>query len=72
MFKLLVEHQLTFMAMDETATAQGGALSYQQWYVKSRDQFLTNSDMSFRTQLTEFKDHSIVAMVDDAYYIPCQ
>eukprot|EP00126_Sphaerothecum_destruens_P007810 Sdes_comp20000_c0_seq4m12640 len=34
--------------------------SYRQYYLKCRENFLVNSEMTMRSQLTEFKDHKII------------
>ncbi|KAI8824552.1 origin recognition complex, subunit 2, partial [Fimicolochytrium jonesii] len=71
-FRLLCEHQLA--AGDETDPAspsqqQKGnssnnitqpGLSHELWYAKAREKFLVGNDITFRTQLGEFRDHAIV------------
>ena len=35
-------------------------LTFESFYARCRDEFLVNSDLTFRTQLTEFRDHNII------------
>ncbi len=56
-FELLVKYQL------EHKSDQGGVylgMSFHDCYLKCREKFLVNSDMTLRAQLTEFKDHKLV------------
>ncbi|KAI8059077.1 origin recognition complex subunit 2-domain-containing protein [Gilbertella persicaria] len=59
-FKVLAEHQLE--AMDDTTTKgnEHVGLTYSQYYQKCREGFYVSSDLSFRTELTEFRDHKLI------------
>ncbi|CAN2389159.1 DNA replication origin binding [Pristimantis euphronides] len=54
-FKLLAEYQ---MANKENTSYIG--LSFQDFYQQCREAFLVNSDLTLRTQLTEFRDHKLI------------
>ncbi|XP_056148944.1 origin recognition complex subunit 2 [Lampris incognitus] len=54
-FKLLVKFQLE---NEDNPTYTG--LSFQDFYQRCREAFLVNSDLTLRTQLTEFKDHKLI------------
>lgn len=54
-FKLLAKYQLE---SDGTGTYLG--MSFGDCYMKCRQAFLVNSDLTLRTQLTEFLDHKLV------------
>ncbi|KAM4605368.1 origin recognition complex subunit 2 [Polymixia lowei] len=54
-FKLLVEFQLE----NKDNPAYIG-LSFQDFYQRCREAFLVNSDLTLRTQLTEFRDHKLI------------
>ena len=56
-FKLLVKYQLEHKS-DSESIYQG--MSFHDCYVKCREKFLVNSDMTLRAQLTEFRDHKLV------------
>ena len=68
-FKLLATFQ-----QDSGADFQG--ITFQDFYMKCREQFLVNSDATLRTQLTEFKDHMLIKtrQVDgsEVLYIPVE
>ncbi|TPX62966.1 hypothetical protein PhCBS80983_g00119 [Powellomyces hirtus] len=53
MYKILCDHQIK--GGDEVE-----GLSYTAWYQKARENFFVSNEMTFRTQLTEFRDHCIV------------
>ncbi|KAK2874637.1 hypothetical protein QQF64_003422 [Cirrhinus molitorella] len=38
----------------------GEGLSFQDFYQRCRESFLVNSDITLRTQLTEFRDHKLI------------
>lgn len=62
-FKILAEHQLPEM---ELANMEGKGnesvgLSYNQYYQKCREGFFVSSDLAFKTELTEFKDHKLIS-----------
>jgi len=52
MFKVLAEYQL------ENEKENG--LSYKAYYEKCREFFLVNSELTMRSQLTEFRDHKVI------------
>jgi origin recognition complex subunit 2 len=52
-FKVLAEFQL------ENPKEKG--LSYKNYYDKCRELFLVNSELTMRSQLTEFRDHKVVS-----------
>lgn len=56
-FELLVKHQLEHKS--ETEGPYLG-MSFHDCYLKCREKFLVNSDVTLRSQLTEFKDHKLV------------
>jgi len=61
-FKVLAEHQIVEM---ELATMEGRGdesvgLTYNAYYTKCREAFFVSNDVTFRTQLTEFRDHKII------------
>ncbi|CAM0136941.1 Origin recognition complex subunit 2 [Umbelopsis sp. WA50703] len=61
-FKVLAEHQIIEM---ELATMEGRGdesvgLTYNAYYTKCREAFYVSNDVTFRTQLTEFRDHKII------------
>ncbi|ORY96650.1 origin recognition complex subunit 2-domain-containing protein [Syncephalastrum racemosum] len=62
-FKVLAENQLIEM---EVANMDGRgnesvALTYHRYYQLCREGFFVSNDVAFRTQLTEFLDHKIIA-----------
>ena len=56
-FNLLIRHQL-----EEKDGAKGTyiGMHYQDCYMKCLEKFLVNSDLTFKTQLTEFYDHKLL------------
>lgn len=56
-FMLVAKHQL-----DKKSGSDGAYLgmSYQNCYMKCREKFLVNSDLTLRTQLIEFLDHKLI------------
>ncbi|KAJ2549760.1 Origin recognition complex subunit 2 [Coemansia sp. RSA 1933] len=72
-FKILAEFQITESVMD---SGDGGGASssgaqkntgskipempYTSYFAACRDQFLVSNDMTFRSQLTEFRDHKVI------------
>ncbi|XP_034147345.1 origin recognition complex subunit 2 isoform X1 [Esox lucius] len=54
-FKLLVEFQL-----ENRDNPSYTGLSFQEFYQRCREAFLVNSDLTLRTQLTEFRDHKLI------------
>ncbi|XP_057712443.1 origin recognition complex subunit 2 [Corythoichthys intestinalis] len=54
-FKLLVKFQL-----ENKDNPSYTGLSFQDFYQRCRESFLVNSDLTLRTQLTEFKDHKLI------------
>lgn len=53
-FQLLAKHQLQEAASDSVG------LDFQSFYKASRDKFYVSNEITFRTILTEFKDHKIM------------
>lgn len=54
-FKLLVKFQL-----ENKDNPSYSGLSFQDFYQRCREAFLVNSDLTLRTQLTEFRDHKLI------------
>ncbi|XP_061694433.1 origin recognition complex subunit 2 [Syngnathoides biaculeatus] len=54
-FKLLVKFQL-----ENKDDPSYTGLSFQDFYQRCRQSFLVNSDLTLRTQLTEFRDHKLI------------
>ncbi|XP_070830341.1 origin recognition complex subunit 2 [Chaetodon trifascialis] len=54
-FKLLVTFQL-----ENKDNPSYTGLSFQDFYQRCREAFLVNSDLTLRTQLTEFRDHKLI------------
>ncbi|TNM98056.1 hypothetical protein fugu_014302 [Takifugu bimaculatus] len=54
-FKLLVKFQL-----ENKDNPSYTGLSFQDFYQRCREAFLVNSDLTLRTQLTEFRDHKLI------------
>ncbi|XP_054888805.1 origin recognition complex subunit 2 isoform X2 [Poeciliopsis prolifica] len=54
-FKLLVKFQL-----ENKDNPSYSGLSFQEFYQRCREAFLVNSDLTLRTQLTEFRDHKLI------------
>ncbi|CAJ1071611.1 origin recognition complex subunit 2 isoform X1 [Xyrichtys novacula] len=54
-FKLLVNFQL-----ENKDNPSYTGLSFQDFYQRCREAFLVNSDLTLRTQLTEFRDHKLI------------
>ncbi|XP_017334327.1 origin recognition complex subunit 2 isoform X1 [Ictalurus punctatus] len=54
-FKLLAEFQL-----ENKDNPSYSGLSFQDFYQRCREAFLVNSDITLRTQLTEFRDHKLI------------
>ncbi|XP_051943124.1 origin recognition complex subunit 2 [Hippocampus zosterae] len=54
-FKLLVKFQL-----ENKDNPSYAGLSFQDFYQRCRESFLVNSDLTLRTQLTEFRDHKLI------------
>ncbi|KAM4551473.1 origin recognition complex subunit 2 [Odontesthes bonariensis] len=54
-FKLLVGFQL-----ENKDNPSYTGLSFQDFYQRCREAFLVNSDLTLRTQLTEFRDHKLI------------
>ncbi|KAJ1673636.1 Origin recognition complex subunit 2, partial [Spiromyces aspiralis] len=75
-FKVLVEHQLKIEEEDEDSPKGGSngvgegeeeaaalatnGLLFHTYYTRCRDAFLVSSELTFRSQLTEFRDHKII------------
>ncbi|KAF7222977.1 origin recognition complex subunit 2 [Nothobranchius furzeri] len=54
-FRLLVKFQL-----ENKDNPSYTGLSFQDFYQRCREAFLVNSDLTLRTQLTEFRDHKLI------------
>ncbi|XP_061151823.1 origin recognition complex subunit 2 isoform X2 [Syngnathus typhle] len=54
-FKVLVKFQL-----ENKDNPSYTGLSFQDFYQRCREAFLVNSDLTLRTQLTEFRDHKLI------------
>ncbi|XP_029112529.1 origin recognition complex subunit 2 isoform X2 [Scleropages formosus] len=54
-FRLLAEFQL-----ESRDNPSYSGLSFQEFYQRCREAFLVNSDVTLRTQLTEFRDHKLI------------
>ncbi|KAJ1949028.1 Origin recognition complex subunit 2 [Linderina macrospora] len=69
-FRILAEHQIAESVMgdggdDSSAGQRLGApkypgMAYTAYFGACRDQFLVSSEMAFRSQLTEFRDHKVI------------
>ncbi|KAJ2805536.1 Origin recognition complex subunit 2, partial [Coemansia helicoidea] len=65
-FRVLAEYQIAEAAMDDAPAAQrkpGAAtpeMPFAGYFAACRDQFLVSSEMTFRSQLTEFRDHRVI------------
>ncbi|RKP27456.1 origin recognition complex, subunit 2 [Syncephalis pseudoplumigaleata] len=74
LFRLLADYQLKQEAVDVGSIAALG-LSYSRFYALAKERFLVSNDLTFRTQLTEFRDHRLMltkrsAEGEDLFYIP--
>ncbi|RKP36924.1 origin recognition complex, subunit 2 [Dimargaris cristalligena] len=58
-FRVLANYQID-IERSSGSTAGGNGLSYPTFYAKCREKFLASSDVAFRAQLTEFRDHKII------------
>ncbi|RUP44628.1 origin recognition complex subunit 2-domain-containing protein [Jimgerdemannia flammicorona] len=75
-FRILAEHQIleTTVAGENAPTEEIGLL-YGAYFARAREGFYVSNDITFRTQLTEFRDHKIiqskrVADGSEVLYIP--
>ncbi|KAJ2077394.1 Origin recognition complex subunit 2 [Coemansia sp. RSA 988] len=65
-FRILAEYQIAESVMDDTvdpqkkSTAKTPEMPYSGYFSACRDQFLVTSEMTFRSQLTEFRDHKVI------------
>ncbi|KAJ1646768.1 Origin recognition complex subunit 2 [Coemansia asiatica] len=66
-FRILAEYQISESVMDgdiASASKKAGAkvpeMPYNGYFAACRDQFLVSSEMTFRSQLTEFRDHKVI------------
>ncbi|KAJ3315648.1 Origin recognition complex subunit 2 [Boothiomyces sp. JEL0838] len=62
-FLLLAEHQLSVM---ESKASSNDGLSFQTFYQRANESFLCTSQLTFKTLLTEFKDHEIISSVTNS------
>ncbi|KAI8893506.1 origin recognition complex subunit 2-domain-containing protein [Globomyces pollinis-pini] len=59
-FVLLAKHQLTILKdQKETHSTADHGLTFQQLFSKARTNFLVENQITFKTLLTEFKDHDV-------------
>ncbi|TNN48207.1 Origin recognition complex subunit 2 [Liparis tanakae] len=65
-FKLLVNFQL-----ENKDNPSYTGLSFQDFYQRCREAFLVNSDLTLRTQLTEFRDHKLIRTRKGADGVEC-
>ncbi|XP_035491793.2 origin recognition complex subunit 2 [Scophthalmus maximus] len=65
-FKLLVKFQL-----ENKDNPSYTGLSFQDFYQRCREAFLVNSDLTLRTQLTEFRDHKLIRTRKGADGVEC-
>ncbi|XP_044074935.1 origin recognition complex subunit 2 isoform X2 [Siniperca chuatsi] len=65
-FKLLVQFQL-----ENKDNPSYTGLSFQDFYQRCREAFLVNSDLTLRTQLTEFRDHKLIRTRKGADGVEC-
>lgn len=76
-FKILAEHQIleSLGGGDGSGKAEDLGLPYSAYYTRAREGFFVSNDITFRTQLTEFRDHKIIqsrraADGSEVLYIP--
>ncbi|KAI8052408.1 origin recognition complex subunit 2-domain-containing protein [Syncephalis plumigaleata] len=60
---------------DVTGQTMSFGLSYSRFYAMAKEAFLVSNDLTFRTQLTEFRDHRLMLTKrspegEDLFYIP--
>ncbi|KAJ2060061.1 Origin recognition complex subunit 2 [Coemansia sp. S146] len=58
-FRILAEYQIAESVMGDAATKMP-AMAYSAYFAACRDQFLVSSELTFRSQLTEFRDHKVI------------
>ncbi|KAJ2121128.1 Origin recognition complex subunit 2 [Coemansia sp. RSA 720] len=60
-FRILAEFQITESIMDADVLKKSSAeMPYNSYFTACRDQFLVSSETTFRSQLTEFRDHKVI------------
>ncbi|KAJ2778351.1 Origin recognition complex subunit 2 [Coemansia javaensis] len=63
-FRVLAEYQIAESVMEDgAAPRRAGAtpeMPFSSYFAACRDQFLVSSEMTFRSQLTEFRDHQVI------------
>ena len=67
-FRILAEHQIHQVEPDDKSQTENErhnammsrALTFQSFYQRANESFLVNNELTFRTQLTEFRDHKII------------
>ncbi|KAI9105004.1 origin recognition complex subunit 2-domain-containing protein [Phlyctochytrium arcticum] len=60
-FQILCEHQIAATAEGTGRVEEGDVgLPYHRFYAKAKEAFVVSNELTFRTQLTEFKDHCII------------
>ncbi|KAJ2744681.1 Origin recognition complex subunit 2 [Coemansia sp. BCRC 34301] len=58
-FRVLAEYQIAESVMADAA-AKVPEMAYSAYFSACRDQFLVSSELTFRSQLTEFRDHKVI------------
>ncbi|KAJ2782396.1 Origin recognition complex subunit 2 [Coemansia interrupta] len=66
-FRILAEYQIAESIMDDDAAgaqkktgSKVPEMPYNGYFAACRDQFLVSSELTFRSQLTEFRDHKVI------------
>ncbi|KAK9719752.1 Origin recognition complex subunit 2 [Basidiobolus ranarum] len=59
-FRVLAEYQITMESDGAAGNKHELGLPYTSYYSRCREKFLVSSDLAFRAQLTEFRDHKII------------
>ncbi|KAJ2162006.1 Origin recognition complex subunit 2 [Coemansia sp. RSA 552] len=65
-FRILAEYQIAESVMDDDdgsdskKKAPSPEMAYSSYFAACRDQFLVTNEMTFRSQLTEFRDHKVI------------
>ncbi|KAJ2627363.1 Origin recognition complex subunit 2 [Coemansia sp. RSA 1694] len=58
-FRILAEYQIAESVMGDAA-AKMPEMAHSAYFAACRDQFLVSSELTFRSQLTEFRDHKVI------------
>ncbi|ORX94954.1 ORC2-domain-containing protein [Basidiobolus meristosporus CBS 931.73] len=59
-FRVLAEYQISMESDGASGNRHELGLPYTSYYSRCREKFLVSSDLAFRAQLTEFRDHKII------------